>query len=232
LIGRGRINRLVVAVAGTALATATVALPSRAHAADRGQVDPASFVNRIDNPWYPLAVGSTRVYRGVEGGTPSRDIVTVISGTKTILGVRCVVVHDNLYVDGRLAERTTDWFAQDRKGNVWYFGEATAELGRGRVTTTKGSWQAGVDGARPGIVMPAHPRVGQVFRQEYLQGIAEDRFEILSLSTRVDVPYVSSRRALETKEWTPLEPGLTEQKYYVRGVGLVREGSTALVTVS
>jgi hypothetical protein len=135
-----------------------------------------------------------------------------------------VAVDDRLYLNGRLAERTTDWYAQDAAGNVWYFGEATAELDHsGRVTSREGSWRAGVDGARPGIVMPAHPRVGRSFRQELYRGHAEDRFQVLSLAASVHVPYMSSRRALLTKEWTPLEPDVVDHKVYVRGIGMVSE---------
>jgi hypothetical protein len=192
------------------------------------RIDPANFVGRIDNPWYPLHPGTTYVYRGVKDGKRSREVLTVTARKKTITGVRCVVVSDNLYVEGRLAERTADWYAQDRKGNVWYFGEATAELDRrGRVATREGSWQAGIDGARPGIVMPARPRVGQALRQEYYRGHAEDHFKVVSLSARVSVPYVSSRHALLTREWSPLEPGVIDRKYYVRGVGnVVDEAAT------
>jgi hypothetical protein len=187
-------------------------------------VDPTRFVRAIDNPWFPLKPGTTFVYVGVEGGEPTRDVVTVTRRTKAILGVRCVVIRDNVYIAGRLEERTTDWYAQDRAGNVWYFGEATAELDRrGRVKTREGSWEAGVDGAQPGIFMPARPRVGQAFRQEYYEGHAEDHFRIVSLSARVKVPHVSSRRAMATVEWTPLEPGVRDSKYYVRGVGLVKD---------
>jgi hypothetical protein len=187
-------------------------------------VDPASFTTKVDNPWYPLRPGTTFVFRGVEDGQATRDVVSVTAKTKTIAGVRCVVVQDNLYRAGRLVERTSDWFAQDRRGNVWYFGEATAELdSRGRVTSTEGSWQAGVGGARPGIVMPARPEVGKAFRQEYYKGHAEDHFQIVSVSTPVAVPYVSSRRAILTREWTPLEPGVVDHKYYVRGLGMVKE---------
>jgi hypothetical protein len=135
-----------------------------------------------------------------------------------------VVVSDLLYLRGRLEERTTDFYTQDAKGNVWYFGENTAELDRhGRVKNTSGSWRAGVDGAKPGIFMFAHPRAGQTARQEYYKGQAEDHFQVLRLNVRVRVPFASSRHALLTKEWTPLEPGVIDRKYYVRGIGTVLE---------
>jgi hypothetical protein len=198
-----------------------------------GQIDPARFGRSVDNPWYPLRPGTTYVYRGLEQGAVSRDVVTVETRTKTILGVRCVVVHDELSVGGRVVERTDDWFTQDRDGTVWYFGEATAELdAQGHVTSTEGSWQAGVDGARPGIVMPARPRVGQSFRQEYYAGHAEDHFAIVSLTASVQTPYVSSHRAMLTREWSPLEPGVSEQKVYVRGIGLVADRTDRSVLVS
>jgi hypothetical protein len=181
-------------------------------------------VRRIDNAWLPLVPGTTFVYRGVKDSQPSRDVVRVTAVTTVIAGVRCRAVDDRLYLRGRLGERTTDWYAQDAQGNVWYFGEATAELDRsGRVTSTEGSWRAGRDGARAGIVMPARPRVGQSFRQELYEGHAEDHFRIVSLSAPVRVPYVGSRRGLLTKEWTPLEPGVIDHKLYVRGVGMVKE---------
>jgi hypothetical protein len=196
------------------------------------------FVDRVDNPWFPLTPVTTLIYRGSKDGEPARDVVTVTHRTKVIQGVRCTVVHDLLYLNGKLAERTSDWYAQDARGNVWYYGEATAELDlKGRVTSTEGSWQSGVDGARAGIFMPAHPRVGQSFRQEYYRGEAEDHFQILSLNASVKVPYTSSRHALLTKEWTPLEPDVLDHKLYVRGIGNVKEetikgGTERLVLVS
>jgi hypothetical protein len=189
-----------------------------------GGPDPAAFTGRVTNPWFPLKPGTTYVYRGARDGQAARDVVTVTRQTKTIQGVRCVVVKDLLWMDGKLHERTTDWYTQDRRGNVWYFGEATAELdAKGRVATTEGSWQAGRDGAKAGIYMPAQPKVGYQGRQEFYKGRAEDHFEILSVHRSVNVPVVSSRRALLTKEWTPLEPGAIDHKYYVRGIGTVRE---------
>jgi hypothetical protein len=185
---------------------------------------PANFVRRIDNPWFPLIPGTMFVYRGVKDGKSARDVYSVTSATKSIQGVRCTAVRDRLYLAGRLEERTTDWYAQDRLGNVWYLGESTAELDRaGHVTSTEGTWQAGRDGAQAGIYMTARPLVGQSRRQEYYKGHAEDHFSVLSLHASISVPYVASNRALLTKEWTPLEPGTLDHKYYVRGIGEVKE---------
>jgi len=214
-----KVARLLAAVAFAALLvpSAGSALPSR-------HPDPAEFVTRVDNPWFPLRPHTTYVYRGVKDGQPSRDVFKVTAKTRTIEGVRCTVVRDRLYLRGRLEERTVDWYAQDGDGNVWYFGEATAELKRdGSVRTTEGSWQAGVDGARAGIFMPGNPHVGQSGRQELFEGHAEDHFRVLSLNARVRTPAVSSRRALLTREWTPLEPGVVDHKLYVRGIGNVLE---------
>ncbi len=187
-------------------------------------VTAGGFTPHVDNPWYPLKPGTVFTYRGVKDGLPARDVVTVTPETKRIAGAECVVVRDFLYLRGRLRERTTDWYSQDARGNVWYFGEATAELdAHGRVTSTEGSWQAGRDGARAGIYMPAHPRVGQTGRQEYYRGQAEDHFRVLSLHASVRVPYVASHAALLTVEWTPLEPSVRDHKLYVRRIGTVRE---------
>jgi len=186
--------------------------------------NPRDFVARVDNPWFPLLPGTTFVYRGVKDGKTARDVVTVTHATRTIQGVRSTAVADRLYLAGRLEERTTDWYAQDRRGNVWYFGEATAELDRaGHVTSTEGSWLAGRNGAKAGIYMTARPTVGQSRLQEYYKGHAEDHFAVVSLRARVSVPYTTSNRVLLTKEWTPLEPGTLDHKYYVRGIGNVKE---------
>ena len=185
---------------------------------------PKRFAAAIDNPWFPLKPGTTYVYRGHKDGKPSREVLEVTHLRKTIQGVRATVLHDNLYLAGKLAERTADWYAQDADGNVWYLGEATAELDRnGHVTSREGSWQAGVDGAVAGIYMPAHPKAGESFSQEFYKGHAEDHFKVVSLHAAVRVPYSSSKNALQTREWTPLEPGAIDFKYYVRGVGTVKE---------
>jgi hypothetical protein len=189
-----------------------------------GNPSPSRFVRGVTNPWFPLRPGTTLVYRGVKDGKVSRDVVHVTGATRRIAGVVCTAVSDRLYLRGKLEERTTDWYAQDRAGNVWYFGEDTAELdAHGKVTTREGSWLAGVHGAQAGVFMPARPRVGFSARQEYYKGHAEDHFRVLSLSARVSTPGASSSRALLTKEWTPLEPGVIDHKYYVRGIGTVLE---------
>ena len=182
------------------------------------------YVKRVNNPWYPLKPGTTLVYRGVKDGRPSRDVFTVAHATKVIDGVRCQVVKDTLYLRGKLEERTTDWYAQDTAGNVWYFGEKTVELDEhGNVKSTSGTWKAGAHGARAGIYFPAYPRTGQSGRQEYYKGQAEDHYRVKSVKAHVNTPAVSSKRAVLTEEWTPLEPGVLDHKYYVRGVGTVLE---------
>ena len=210
---------LVAAVLATAWAGAAVSLAAPA-------VPPAKngFVPRVDNPWFPLSPGTADLYRGIKDGQPSRDVVTVTSKAKVIQGIRCTVVRDRLYLRGRLEERTQDWYAQDKAGNVWSFGEAPAELNpNGSVKSTEGSWQSGVDGARAGIFMPAHPHPGQSGLQEFYEGHAQDHFRVLSLAARVRTPGASSKAALLTREWTPLEPGVVDHKLYVRGIGTVLE---------
>lgn len=187
---------------------------------------PASgdFVSRIDNPWFPLRPGTVYVYRGTDHGQRSRDVLTVTHATKVIQGIHATVIDDRVYLGGRLEERTTDWYAQDKAGNVWYLGEDTATLDAGgKVKSTEGTWRTGVDGARAGIFMPAHPRIGQTGLQEYYKGHAEDQFKVLSLSAYVRTPAASSRHALLTQETTRLEPGIIDHKTYVRGIGTVTE---------
>jgi hypothetical protein len=188
---------------------------------------PAHFTAKIDNPWLPFKPGTTLVYKGVKDGKPQRDVVRVTSRTRVVDGVPCIVIDDRVYSkSGQVNERTTDYYTQDAKGNVWYYGEDTAELdAHGKVTSTEGTWHAGVNGARPGIFMPARPRVGERHRQEYYKGHAEDQFRVVSLAAKIDVPYRKFTRALETNEWTRLEPGVLDAKFYVRGIGEVFEGS-------
>jgi hypothetical protein len=189
----------------------------------RPQTDPADFVRLIDNPYLPLRPGTTWVYEGNSDGQREKTVVSVTDQTKEIMGVTATVVRDRVFVAGDLAEDTLDWFAQDRFGNVWYFGEETAEYEEGKVVTRKGSWEAGVDGAQPGIVMLGDPRVGDAYRQEYFEGEAEDLGRVIDLHESVSVPFGSFSDVLVTEDWTPLEPKVLENKFYARGVGVVLE---------
>ena len=213
----------IAALVGVVLAARGAVAATAGYSRVSGGTPPASdFSARIDNQWFPLKPGTRYVYVGVKDGKPSRDIVTVSHLTKTIAGVPCVVVEDRLYLRGHLGERTTDWYSQDSRGNVWYFGENTAELdARGHVTSTAGTWMAGIDGAQAGIFMPANPRVGQTGRQEFYKGQAEDHFKVIGLFGGLTAP--ATKNALLTRETTPLEPGTIDHKLYVRGVGTVLE---------
>lgn len=186
-------------------------------------IRPGNFVPRIDNPYLPLRPGTTLIYRkrGKEG--TEQVTVTVGKRTETILGVPCTVVRDTVTLDGELVEDTTDWFAQDRQGNVWYFGEIARNFEDGRLVDLGGSWRAGVAGAQPGIAMKAQPRVGDVYRQEFALGTAEDLARVLSLAGRAKVPSATCEDCLVTGEFTPLEPDLAERKFYARGIGLILE---------
>jgi len=189
-------------------------------------IDPADFTTKIDNKYFPLEPGTTFVYKGkTEDGTEG-DTVAVTSDTKNIMGVECVVVDDRVTEGGELTEKTYDWYAQDKEGNVWYFGEDSKEYKNGKVTSTGGSWEAGKDGAKPGIIMPADPKVSKTYRQEYYKGEAEDMAKALKLDGSVKVPYGSFKHVLVTDEWTPLEPNVAEHKYYAAGVGNVKEVAT------
>jgi hypothetical protein len=208
----------------TARASAALLLAILAAGCGSSSPQRSSFSPNVTNAWFPLRMGSVYRYRGVKDGEPSREVMTVTHRTRTIDGARCVVVKDLLYLRGKLEERTRDYYTQDADGNVWYFGEDTAELDAdGRVKTREGTWHAGVDGAKPGIFMYAQPRVGRSARQEYLKGQAEDHFRVLRRGVNVSVPFGAFDGALLTKEWTPLEPGVIDHKYYVRGIGTVLE---------
>jgi hypothetical protein len=218
----------VLAVAGPATeagATNTCPLPTFGPGEDyHPQIDPAIFSPNVDNPYMPLTPGTTLVYTGTKDGKSALDVSTTTSHTRMIDGVTTRVVEDRLYLDNILEERTSDYYAQDICGNVWYFGEDTAELdSKGHVISTEGSFHAGVDGAQPGVFMQATPEVGRDFRQEWYAGQAEDQFRVLKLEARVSVPYGTFRDALKTKETTSLEPDVVDNKYYVRGIGEVKE---------
>jgi hypothetical protein len=190
-------------------------------------LDPADFVDRIDNPYLPLLPGASWTYEGVSGGGPERVEVVVTPERKLILGISAVVVRDTVTVDGEVVEDTFDWFAQDRGGNVWYLGEAVQDFEHGTLVSTAGSWEAGVDGAVAGIVMPATPAVGDAYRQELSAGEAEDMFEIVGIADTETVPAGRYERVVVTKDWNPLEPDVIEQKHYAPGVGLIAERKIA-----
>jgi hypothetical protein len=184
-------------------------------------IDPSNFVARVDNPYFPLTPGTTFIYEGQTAEGFEHDEFAVTHRTRTILGVRCVEVHDMVTTDGQLTEDTLDWFAQDRDGNVWYFGENTHELEDGLITTIEGTFMAGVNGDKPGIIMKAHPAIGDFYRQEFSLNNAEDFAETRSLTQTVHVPAGTFQNCLKSKETTPLEPDLLEYKYYAPGVGNV-----------
>ena len=180
-------------------------------------IEPGAFVATIDNPLYPLIPGTVFTYVA----DAETVVVTVTEDTKEILGVTCTVVHDVASEDGEVIENTYDWFAQDTAGAVWYFGEYTEELEDGEVVDTGGSWEAGVDGAKPGMIIPANPVVGMQYRQEYYACEAEDKGEILDLNASATVPFGTFTGCLKTRDFTPLEPDVNENKFYAPGTGLV-----------
>ena len=182
-------------------------------------IDPANFVDKIDNPYFPLVPGTNFIYEGQTSGGLVHTEFFVTHNTKQILGVTTVEVHDTVTTNGELTEDTLDWFAQDKDGNVWYFGENTEELIGGRPSTLAGTFTAGENGARPGIIMEAHPAIGDFYRQEFDLGNAEDFGEVASLSDTIAVPAGTFTDCLKTPEATPLEPSLHEAKWYAPGVG-------------
>jgi len=195
-------------------------------AASRGiapPFDPAAFVRDVDNPYFPLTRGTVYSYVAQTAEGVETSEVTVTRDTKVILGVTATVVHDRVLLNGSLSEDTFDWYAQDKSGNVWYLGEDTKQYENGVQVGTVGSWEAGKDGAAAGIIMLAHPRIGDTYQQENSPGVVADRARVLSLSETVSVPYGSFTDCLQTLDWTPLEPGVREFKYYATGVGVVLE---------
>jgi hypothetical protein len=177
----------------------------------------------IDNPYYPLPVGRTLIYRGVRDGQTQTDRVHVTSRTKVIEGITATTVSDVARHNGKLLEKTTDWFAQDKQGNVWYLGEDTAAyLPNGQIDRS-GSWQAGVHDGEPGIIMLAHPQIPDAYRQEFLRGQAEDTAWIVNKGGSVRVPFGVVHHILTSLEFTRLEPGVIDQKIYAPGIGIVRE---------
>ena len=183
------------------------------------EVDPADFVEDIDNPYLPLVPGTRWVYEG--GG--ERVEVEVTDERRDVMGISAVVVRDVVHEDGELVEDTYDWFAQDVDGNVWYLGEDSREFEDGEMIGTEGSWEAGVDGALPGIVMLADPEVGDAYRQEYYEDEAEDLGEVHAVGGSETVPAGTFEDLVVIREWNPLDPDVVEDKYHAPGVGVVLE---------
>jgi len=233
-IGSGSAIRLVVVLAmicgfagaGRVLAANAQATPE-SPPLPPAEVDATMFEAGVANPYFPLVPGTTSVYEGMSEDGPELVEVTVTFDTKTILGVVCTVVRDTVSVDGELVEDTYDWFAQDNAGNVWYFGEASADYEDGEVVSTDGSWEAGVDGAVPGIVMPADAVVGDPYYQEYAPGEAEDIGQIIAVDQTIAVTYGTFTDVIVTEDTNPLEPGPVEHKSFAPGVGLVLEEKVA-----
>ncbi len=190
-------------------------------------IEPADFVDEIDNPYLPLAPGSRWVYEGDSDGELERIEVVVTDERRDVMGVSTVVVRDTVHVDGELVEDTFDWFAQDRDGNVWYFGEDSREFEGGVAVNADGSWEAGIDGALPGIAMPGVPTVGFAYRQEFDAGNAEDMGEILEAGVARSIGLDTFPDVVVTRDWSPLEPEIVEEKWYARGVGAIYATHTA-----
>jgi hypothetical protein len=187
-------------------------------------IDPAKFTSTVDNPYFPLVPGTVMIYEGHSEDAETRNEITVLTETRTVMGVECLVVRDVAYEDGELIEDTLDWFAQDSEGSVWYFGEESKDIEDGEVVDTHGSWEAGVDGALPGIIMPAEPVVGEPYFQEWAPGVAEDMGQIIRAGETVTVPAGTFADVLVTKDWNPLEPdSAVEEKFYAPGIGLIKE---------
>jgi hypothetical protein len=191
-------------------------------------IDPASFTNPVSNPYFPLKPGTTFVYRGSEGHTRFVERLTVTHRTEKIDGVSTKVIKDILFGDGLLAEKTTDWYAEDNGGTVWYFGERTATYDKnGNVKSREGSWRAGRNGGLAGVIMPANPVPTDAYRQEFLSGHAEDQAWIVARHEKLRVPYGSIKDVVRSYEWTRLEPNVVSLKLYGPGLGIVQEKDVA-----
>lgn len=190
---------------------------------DPVSLDPAQFTAEIDNRYWPMAPGTRWTYREIdEEGNELLVVVTVTTETREIAnGVTARIVRDTVSSDGDVIEDTFDWYAQDAEGSVWYLGEDTAEFEDGEVSSTEGSFEAGVDGALAGIIMPADPTDGQQYRQEYYEGEAEDNGEVLSTEEQVDVPFGHFEAVLLTKDTITIDPDVLEYKLYAPDVGPV-----------
>ena len=218
-------TRTFVAVGIVAMLGSMGLVTVASHAAAPRSVDPANFVRHVTNPWFPLKPGTVLLYKGIKDGAQQTDRVTVTGRTRMIEGVACTIVHDVATHEGHVLEATFDYYAQDKAGTVWYFGEDTKEFDASGHASTAGSWLAGRNGGRPGIIMPAHPRITDAYRQEYQQGNAEDQAWIVQTGSGFRVPHGTFDPAIRSFEWSRLEPNVIDEKDYGRGVGIIREVS-------
>jgi hypothetical protein len=227
-------HKLVAALAGCAVAVGTVAATSAAQPQAPGDLpqgsepvtlDPADFTTEIDNPYWPMKPGTEWVYRTTDTTGARQDVVMTATGATKLIanGIMARVMHDVVTEDGQPVEVTDDWYAQDKAGNVWYLGEQTAEYSNGKIVSRHGSFEAGVDGAQPGVAMPADPRPGLSYRQEYYAGEAEDNAAVVTVGEeQVEVPYgFFDTGVLMTRDLVPIEPRVEELKFYARGIGPV-----------
>jgi hypothetical protein len=198
-----------------------VPAPPATYAVD---LSPADFVPSVTNVYFPLVPGSSYAYEAETGEGLERTEIEVLAGSREVMGLSATVVHDVVTLDGQLIEDTYDWYAQDRLGNVWYLGEDVSNYEDAQFVDKAGSWEAGIDGALPGIIMFGDPsaHVGETYRQEYYQGQAEDMADLLSTSENATVPFGSFSNVIKTRDYTPLEPDLKEEKYYASGIGPIK----------
>jgi len=185
---------------------------------------PADFTTVIDNPFFKMPEARTTYFRSQTADGLETGEILVTGATRTFMGVKTLVIRDRVFLNGKLLEDTQDYFAQHKNGDVWYFGEDVDNYKNGKLVDHDGTWHAGIDGAEPGIVMLAHPMPGDVYREEYLAGVAEDMAKVLSVNETVTIPLGTFSKCLKTENWTPLEPGVKELKYYCKQAdGLVLE---------
>jgi hypothetical protein len=214
------------ATTGSATATTAASSSSNLPVGDKPfPTHPSEFTTEIDNSYWPMKPGSRWIFRETDAeGSASKVVVTVLDKTKTIAnGVEARIVHDQVTEKGEIKEDTYDWYAQDAEGNLWYFGEDTTEYENGKPKTKEGSWEAGVDGAEAGIIMPASPLVGMTYREEYYKGHAEDGASIISTDALAKVPYGRFTGGVQTRNFSGIEPDVIEEKIYAKGVGVVLE---------
>lgn len=191
------------------------------HGGESVDLDPDDFTHRITNPYWPMRPGTTWRFRETDGQSTQHVKLTVLSRTRDVRGIKARVIHDVVREDGKIIENTFDWYGQDSGGTLWYLGEFTREYENGVPVNTEGSWEYGVDGAQAGVLIPANPKPGCRYRQEYLEGVAEDHAAILAVREDVQVRAGRFRDVLTTGDYVRLEPWVTEHKFFAKGVGPV-----------